>query len=603
MTKIKADGIRQVFLDQLEDLRGHTMEGGRHLDRETLETLRDLTLRLNREILLVVDDHHKVRDVRVGDAKSVPFEVEGVPGRGLSRAMIIHTHPGGSPHLSEEDLSAAVHNRLQAMIAVGVAPSPSPRFGLALPFLRDGELTYRWCVLDALEDLNQMDIAANARTVNRDARNAGAPFYEPGSDSERALLLGIAPSGYYEGIDIQDSMEELVRLVKTAGSQVAGQMLQTRPQPDPVFYFGRGKMAEAARMVQNTHANLIIANDELNSNQIAAIESATGCKTIDRTTVILDIFARHATTREGKLQVELAQQKYRLSHLKGLGLVLSRTGGGIGTRGPGEKQLETDRRHIRRQVNELLRQLAQIEKANALGAKQRTKNRIRTVGLVGYTNSGKSTLFNRLTDSEVVMKDDLFVTLDATIRKIQPEYGRYLLSDTVGFIEKLPHDLVTAFRTTLAEVKNADLLLHVVDAASPNAPQHIAVVDQVLKEIGPLEQDVILVYNKIDKVVPETADYLKNRTSRSGAFCISAKTGEGLEALMAAVGEDLMGQTKTLVYLIPYADSKALSQLHQAAEILDTAYLDGGTQVTASVNRDFPFHQFDRYLKEEASHG
>ncbi len=390
-------------------------------------------------------------------------------------------------------------------------------------------------------------------------------------------------------------MEELARLVETADGVVVDRVTQSRPRLDPTFYLGRGKLLEIAKLVQNADINLIVANDELNANQMACIETITGIKTIDRTTIILDIFARHATTREGKLQVELAQQKYRLSHLKGLGIVLSRTGGGIGTRGPGEKKLETDRRHIRRQIDELLAKAENIEASNARNAKQRQRNNIRTVALVGYTNSGKSTLFNRLTDSAVISQDGLFITLDSTMRQVRPEYGAYLMSDTVGFIEKLPHDLITAFRTTLKEVDTADLLLHVVDAANVNLKSQMDVVDGVLGDIGSGDKTVLVVYNKMDKLSPQAATALQNRAALEGSVCISAAEGQGIPQLVDAISHHLAGRQRTDTYLIPYADSKALDLLHQRATIDHIDYEEAGTRITATVDEDFPAHRFQAY--------
>lgn len=598
MTDRQTDGIRRTVLKKLNALKKTKLTEG-ILDPDILTLLHDTTLQLNREILLLINDRGIVEDVCVGDATSARFPARTTSGGpGLSRLRAIHTHPSGSPVLSEEDLSSARQERLQAMIAIGVKAGTSDRFGIALPLCTADGLSYRLSILPDLKTLNEVPLSACVHRVNRDLRKTMDQFYHTEGERERALLLGVAPTSRTEAIAIDDSMNELARLATTAGCTVVGQTVQNRLQPDALTYLGKGKILETVRTVQNLNANLIITNDELVSSQIATIETLTGVKTIDRTTVILDIFARHATTREGKLQVELAQQRYRLSHLKGLGLVLSRTGGGIGTRGPGEKQLETDRRHIRRQVDELRRQLNQTVKTNTLSAKRRSKNHIRTVSLVGYTNSGKSTLFNTLTESDVAMKDGLFVTLDATVRKIRPQYGRYLLSDTVGFIEKLPHDLINAFQTTLSEVQSADLLLHVIDAANPNAARHIDVVQQVTRDIGAQGVDCLLVYNKVDKLLPSAADGLRLRAKRTGAFVISARTGDGLPELMAAVSDHLNGQTQIYTYLIPYADSKVLARLHDDADIINTAYTDAGTRVSVRSGRDFPTHLYLSYQED-----
>ncbi|MEG1431502.1 GTPase HflX [Eubacterium sp.] len=605
MSELKAEGVRKSILNELNNLKGTAMEEGRLLDETVLKLLTDTTLKLNREVLLMLDDHNVIHNVALGDVNTVAFgdakmETTAI---GLNRIRVIHTHPGGNPHLSDEDLSAAVRQRLQCMVAVGVAPDGTNRFGIGLPMVEDESLVYRYALVDSLRRLNALDVAGYAALASRELRRLPGAGFDTVDTEERALLLGVDLGTRGIGIDLASSMEELRRLVETADGRVVDVVTQSRSQIDPVFYLGKGKLREIVRLVQNADANLIVANDELNSNQIACIESLTGCKTIDRTTIILDIFARHAKTREGKLQVELAQQKYRMSHLKGLGIVLSRTGGGIGTRGPGEKKLETDRRHIRRQIDELLSRLERIDKSNALGAKQRTRNQIRTVALVGYTNSGKSTLFNRLTDSDVVMQDGLFITLDSTMRQINPEYGNYLLSDTVGFIEKLPHDLVTAFRTTLKEVDDADLLLHVVDAAGPHAQAQMAVVDEVLGSIGAGHQDILVVYNKIDLLDEASALALQNRAEREGAVCISAREGEGTHTLTAAISAHLGGGTRTRQFLIPYTHSKVLAALHEKAEVTQMDYVEMGTQVTAITDKDFPSHRFEAYEITEEDHG
>jgi GTP-binding protein HflX len=361
---------------------------------------------------------------------------------------------------------------------------------------------------------------------------------------------------------------------------------------------GRGKIQEITKMIQNNDINVIVTNDELNARQIHNIESLTSTKTIDRTTVILDIFAKHATTREGKLQVELAQQKYRMSHLKGLGIVMSRTGGGIGTRGPGEKKLETDRRHIRRQIEELEAKNKKIEKSNELNALQRQKNRIKTASLIGYTNSGKSTLFNQLTDSQAVMQDGLFITLDSTLRKVSHEKHAYLISDTVGFIDKLPHELVNAFKTTLKEVEMADLLLHVVDVSNPHYKEQIQVVNGVLKELNVCDRPIILVYNKIDKLSEESR---QNLNAEENDVYISAKEAIGLDELIEKITGQLLGSRYEEQLLIPYEDTKTMAFLHEKKVVLELSYEESGSLVKIEVTADFPIHRVEKYLIQKES--
>ena len=605
MTEIKVEGVRRSVLEELRGLLEHTMEDQVLLDEAVLEIIVRITENLGREVLVMTNDKNKVIHVGIGDASTVPLDTSGVDEkrRGLNKLRVIHTHPGGSARLSAEDFSSSKHLGLQCMIAVAVNDGRATQFGIGVPVENaegDG-VEYQQGICENLKQLNRFPLELYIATANRILKNdpnAGYTFQE---EQERALLIGV-DLGKKEGLDMDTevSMAELAQLVKTADGEVVQKVVQGRPQADPVFYLGRGKLLELTRMVQNEDINLIVANDELNANQIANIEAITGVKTVDRTTVILDIFARHAVTKEGKLQVELAQQKYRLAHLKGLGIVLSRTGGGIGTRGPGEKKLETDRRHIRRQIDELERKNAKINKTNTLNALKRQKNNVKTAALVGYTNSGKSTLFNRLTESTALEKDGLFITLDSTLRKVRPESGDYLVSDTVGFIEKLPHELIKAFKTTLKEVETADLLLHIVDVSNPNFKAQIAVVEQVMSEISPPGQPVILVYNKLDRLAEMDRQRLLNKTKLTeDIVCISAREGWGVETLCEQITAFLSRGSREISFVIPYTDSKSLALLHERAEVTAVDYAETGTVVTAVVGADFPLGAYKKYLMSE----
>lgn len=603
MAEIKAEGVKKKVIEQLQELVGYTMEDQVLLDEQVFTLITALTRQLGKEILVMTNDKNKIIHVGIGDASTVPLDESGVDEkrRGLNKLRVIHTHPGGSARLSDEDFSSARHLSLQCMIAVAVNDRYPEQFGIGVP-VEDEEgtgIVYRQGVCNSLKQLNRFPLELYIASANKLLRNDPNSGYTLQEEEERALLIGI-DTGKAGGLDAEASMEELARLVETADGEVIRSIIQGRPQADPVFYLGRGKLLEITRIVQNEDINLIVANDELNANQIGNIEAITGVKTVDRTTVILDIFARHAVTKEGKLQVELAQQKYRLAHLKGMGIVLSRTGGGIGTRGPGEKKLETDRRHIRRQIDELERKNAKISKTNALNALKRQKNNVKTAALVGYTNSGKSTLFNVLTESDVVMKDGLFITLDSTLRKVRPEAGDYLISDTVGFIEKLPHELIKAFKTTLKEVETADLLLHVVDVSNPDFKTQIAVVEQVMTELSPAGQPVLLVYNKIDRLEEAERERLLNQTRLAeDIVCISAKEGWGIERLFERIEENFSAGCREMHYCIPYTDSRALAMLHERAEVTAVDYDEAGTLVTAVIASDFPVEAYEKYRRTE----
>jgi GTP-binding protein HflX len=393
-------------------------------------------------------------------------------------------------------------------------------------------------------------------------------------EEERAILIGLDDRG--EGIV---SIDELEELAKTAGALVLHKTTQNRKMPEPGTYIGRGKASELSLLCQSLNANLVIADDELSAAQIKNLEEALGVKVIDRTALILDIFSRHAVSREGKLQVELAQLKYRLPRLMGMGIALSRLGGGIGTRGPGEKKLETDRRHIHRRIHEIEEELEKVKERRSALRTKRSKDGTPIVALAGYTNTGKSTLLNALTGSDVLVENKLFATLDPVSRGITlPDGQRILLIDTVGFIDKLPHDLVEAFHSTLEEVVEADLLLHVVDAGSPNLTDHMMVVRRVLKMLG-ASQKVITVYNKMDTVTDKTLLPVE----KPQAF-LSALNGEGLEELLILIRENLPRQIHRVQLLVPYDQGSIRSMLHEEGSILSEEFVENGIRMEVEVD-------------------
>lgn len=344
----------------------------------------------------------------------------------------------------------------------------------------------------------------------------------------------------------KETLAELGRLAETAGAQVVGELIQKRDSPDPAFFIGKGKAQEIKDLAIHQKANLIIIDHEISPSQNRNLEELTGLKIIDRTELILDIFAQHALSREGKIQVEMAQSQYHMSRLTGKGITMSRLGGGIGTRGPGETKLEVDRRKIRKRISDLKEELRKLEKQRSLRRQQRKEGKSKVAALIGYTNAGKSTLLNALTNANVLVQDKLFATLDPTTRRLEirtlnTEHGTqvslraqrsnlFLLTDTVGFIQKLPHQLVDAFHATLEEVKEADLLIHVVDASNPYLEKQIEAVYQVLEEIGCITKKMITVFNKVDKIEKLDKHLLKKYDP---AVAISAAKKQGLEKLIA----------------------------------------------------------------------
>lgn len=411
---------------------------------------------------------------------------------------------------------------------------------------------------------------------------------------ERALLVSLDTGEY----DAEASLAELGELTESAGAVSAFTLLQKRPAPDSATCIGSGMAAEAAELAEREALDLCIFDRELTPTQIRNLEEQLGVRVIDRTMLILDIFAQRAKSREGKLQVELAQLRYMLPRLTGKGTALSRLGGGIGTRGPGETKLETDRRHIRRRIGSLKEQLEEAEAARSVTGKRRKKNSVVTVALVGYTNAGKSTLMNRLTQAGVLAEDKLFATLDPTARALKLPCGKtVMLIDTVGLIRRLPHHLVEAFKSTLEQAATADILLNICDASSPEAREHLRVTEELLQSLGSQGRPVIPVLNKWDVVVdPENAPRLP------GAVRISALNGDGIEALLQAVEEGLPEKTFEVELLLPFSKSGLAAKLREEGAVLHEEYVEEGIKVAARVDERLfgPVKEYALEKKEEA---
>ena len=397
----------------------------------------------------------------------------------------------------------------------------------------------------------------------------------------RALLVGLERKE-----DISYSMDELAGLAEAANAEVLGKVVQTLEKPNTATLIGKGKVEEVAQLVQNMEADTVIFNDELSGAQLRNLEDALNVRVIDRTILILDIFAARAESREGKLQVELAQLKYRMPRLIGFGKSLSRLGGGIGTRGPGEKKLETDRRHIERRMDDIKEELAQLRKTRGVQRSRREKSSIPVVALVGYTNSGKSALMNRLLsdvdkeEKQVMEKDMLFATLDTKQRSIKLDTNReFILVDTVGFVSKLPHSLVEAFKATLEEVLYADLLLHVVDASYENNKFHIDVTNRVIDEIGAGDKEKVTVFNKIDL----NPDFEPPATGTEQLF-VSAKENINIDKLIEAIKSRIFADKVSTKLLIPYDRGDISSYLCEKALVNAMDYEEGGTKFTLEMS-------------------
>ncbi len=392
---------------------------------------------------------------------------------------------------------------------------------------------------------------------------------------ERAFLIGIDSR---DGWPVARSLAELAALAETAGAAIIGSAFQRRPNPDPVWYFGKGRAAELVEEKGANEFNLLIVDDEITPTQQRSLEKLLDCKVLDRSALIIDIFARHARTHEGRLQVELAQLEYHLPRLTRMWTHLSRTGGGIGTRGPGETQLETDRRVIRDKIRKVRAELEEVKRQRATAARQRVRSRVATVALVGYTNAGKSTLLNRLADADVFVADMLFATLDPTSRQVTlPSGQRVVVTDTVGFINKLPHDLVEAFRATLEEVVRADLLLELVDASDPDFVGQQAAVQTVLDELGAGRKPRITVFNKIDLLDPDLPAV--QMPGSEHAVFVSAATGEGIETLLARMADLLRASMVEVDAVVPYARGELVARARTSGDVTEH-YTQAGVRIS-----------------------
>lgn len=395
---------------------------------------------------------------------------------------------------------------------------------------------------------------------------------------ERVILVGVSEQ---DGDDAEDSLAELAELVKTAGASVAGTLIQKRELIHPGTYVGTGKVAEIAELLEHTGATGIVCDDELSPAQLKNLETMLNTKVMDRTLIILDIFAARATTSEGKIQVELAQLKYRLSRLTGLGRSMSRLGGGIGTRGPGEKKLEIDRRLINDRIAQLNRELKEVVKHREIARAKRERNAVPVVAIVGYTNAGKSTLLNHLTDAEVLEEDKLFATLDPTTRMLELEgHQQVLLTDTVGFIRKLPHHLIEAFKSTLEEAKYADYIIHVVDASNPQRDKQMYIVYETLDHLGVKNKKILTLFNKID--IRTDDDPLQDFRA-DHVLQISATENAGLDAVRDVLQEMLREDKIYIERVIPYAQAGVLQLVRNKGELVSEEYVPEGISIRAYV--------------------
>ena len=566
-------GIRDVILNEMQTLYDEAQPSGVFASAELLCKLADFTERIGREISVYLSRSGAVKDVSVGDATTVSMPDMRLVRNAdrLAGVRCIHTHPNGSGYLSDVDLGTLNSMRLDAMAAVGVRDGKPTSVYVAFVGEMEGEERKPVIYGPMRADRLPQDALLNA-LIEADNRLKAPAYAVTQAEPERAVLVGV------DNDDGYDTLEELKALADTAGVRVVHMERQRKRPIDNGTYVGSGKADELRLIGSATEADVFIFDDELTAIQIRNLESILGTPVIDRTMLILDIFATRATTREGKLQVELSQLKYRLPRLLGVGVAMSRQGAsGVGMRGPGEKKLEIDRRRIRRRIFELEQELKEIEKQRGVRRSVRKKSGTPIVALVGYTNAGKSTLLNVLSDSSVLAEDKLFATLDPVVRSVTlPNGTPCLLSDTVGFINKLPHDLVQAFRSTLEEVRDADLILHIVDAACPYYDVQMRVTQQVLESLGAGNTPCIEVYNKCD--LPEAIP-----SKREKAVAISAKTGTGVTVLLERIESELNRTQQRVDLVIPYDRYEAIRVLHEIGIVLSESHEADGTHITAML--------------------
>lgn len=569
-------GVRDVVLEEIRTLYDFKLTADVFLSKELCEILADLTGKINREISVYISRAGMIVNVSLGDDKSVSMPQMRL-ARNIDRLCgfrCVHTHPNGSGYLSDVDLGTLNSMRLDSMVAIGVREGAPTSVYAA--FVGEVEGDRRVPLIFGplrFDHIPQRTLINEITTA--DNRLKTSAFTVSQTEPQRAILVGI------ENNDGYDTLEELKQLAETAGVSVIAAEAQRKRPVDNATYIGSGKADELSLLASATEADLFIFDDELTAIQIRNLESILGVPVIDRTMLILDIFATRAVSREGKLQVELAQLKYRLPRLLGAGIYMSRQGSsGVGMRGPGEKKLEIDRRRIRRRIFELEQELVEIEKQRGLRRSARKHSEIPIVALVGYTNAGKSTLLNALSGSDVLAEDKLFATLDPVIRRITlPNGTECLLSDTVGFINKLPHDLVQAFHSTLEEVRSADLILHVIDVSCPYYDIQFRVVKQVLETLGVFNTPEIEVYNKSDISALYSVD-------KDNAVSISAKDGTNLDILLSKIESELNRSQIRIELIVPYDRYDSISVIRDNGTILSESHEQDGTHIIAMLESD-----------------
>ena len=595
-------GIKKNILATLEELYDVQIPQDQLLTEELAETMRNISAVLNREIAILIARNGKVESVTIGSSADIhPETLELRRGQGrLSGIRCIHTHPFVDSILSKADLSALKNMRLDALAAIGWRDESAPSmvsFGLITDSLEDGQLVTEEFGPYGVKEAASLNFTNLLNTLEKLLAQK-VSGHSLASVEEKAVLVSLDWQQTELKWTAEDSLEELALLAKTAGAKVVGKFLQKKAKPDPATFIGAGKVKELATFIQNNDVDLCVFDEELSPAQNRNLENALGIRVLDRTALILDIFAGRANSNEGKLQVELAQLKYALPRVMGQGAALSRLGGGIGTRGPGETKLEVDRRKIRERISFLEDQIEKLRSVRILHRTKRKKNNIPQVCLVGYTNAGKSTLLNTLTNADAYVMDQLFATLDTTTRGLTlPDKQEIILTDTVGFIQRLPHQLVAAFKSTLEEVTEADLLLHVVDISHELYQEQEAAVYDVLAELGVADKPIVTVYNKIDKLENDNAR-VRNLSSRENVVFISCEKKLGLDKLLELIGTNLNLSNRMVTLCIPYAATGLAAKLYEVGTVENQTYDEKGIVIKVSLHKDL-IKNYEQYIIDE----
>ena len=572
-------GIKKADLDLLQSIYDLEVDKDTIISLDIAQIMAEISSSCQRELAVFIDRQGRVVSVGAGDAATVQLQARS-KRRGtyrLAGLRCIHTHPTGSGKLSLVDYAALYEMRLDVMAAMGVLDGNITEVCFACLEPQEGQLTKNFQDFGpmSVDQLTEINVTMLSQSIEDRIKPPAAVPTTVSREAEKAILVTIAD---------EDTLDELALLAETAGATTVGQLAQRRDRPDSAYFIGRGKMEELVQLRQRLGAELIIFDSELTPTQTRNLENTVGCRIIDRTTLILDIFAQRARTKEGQLQVELAQLHYALPRLIGMGTVLSRLGGGIGTRGPGETKLETDRRHIRRRIDELTNALEQVRRHRGQQRQSRRESAVPVVALVGYTNAGKSTLLNTLTQSQAYTADKLFATLDPTTRRLELSGNReILLTDTVGFIRNLPHHLVKAFRATLEEIAEADILLHVADASHAELAEQISAVESVIKELGAQDKPTIMVFNKTDRPLNQQLLEQVKLSYHYPAVEISALTGLGIEQLKELISSNTLHQRRLVKGRLPYDRTDLVALLHRHGEVYREEYNPEGILVEAEI--------------------